>query len=333
MGITYKQAGVNIEKGEDFVSLVKNLFPEKKKEKVTAFSSLFSLTKILKKYKDPFLVGSSDGVGTKLLIAQTLGVHNTVGIDLVAMNVNDIIALGARPLFFLDYIACGKLDLKVMSGVMQGLKKGLRQAECELLGGETAEMPDLYSADEYDLAGFCTGIVDKKKVINGSNIKSGNVVLGISSSGIHSNGYSLVRKALSKKEISIYGKDLLRPTRIYVKPVMELLSSFARPKQAVRGIAHVTGGAFYTKAVKILPDGMAMALNKKAWPVPGIFKLIREKGKIEDKEMYSVFNMGIGMIVVMAPAQADKALNILNRYYKTYVIGKIVKAEKRLIWT
>lgn len=332
MGITYKEVGVDIQKGEDFVSLVKKFFPEKRKEKIAAFSSLYGLKEVLNKFRNPYLVASSDGVGTKLLIAQGLGIHNTVGIDLVAMNVNDIISLGARPLFFLDYIACGKMDLKVLSEVMKGLKMGLRNAQCSLLGGETAEMPDMYRQDEYDLAGFCVGIVDKIRIIDGSRIRKGDIILGMHSSGIHSNGYSLVRKVFTKKEIKAYAHDILKPTRIYVKPVMDLLEKFWSQPHRVGGIAHITGGAFYTKAVKIIPEGLGIALNKKSWSVPRIFRMIQEKGNIDEKEMYSVFNMGMGMIIVVKSQDVKRALSILNKYCKTSVIGEVVKSGSKLVW-
>ncbi len=332
MGLTYKKAGVDIQKGEDFISLVRKLFPEKQKEKVTAFSSLFDLKKILTAYKDPCLVSSTDGVGTKLIIAQNLGIHNTVGIDLVAMNVNDIIALGARPLFFLDYIACGKMDMAVLGNVMKGLKKGLRDAQCVLTGGETAEMPGLYSRNEYDLAGFCVGIVDKKRAINGLSISAGDMILGIHSSGVHSNGYSLVRKVFRPAEMRAHSREILRPTRIYVRPVMNLLDKFCRQPSAVKGIAHVTGGAFYTKAVKIIPAGLGMALDRKSWPIPRIFRLIQAKGKVSDKEMYSVFNMGIGMIVVVGKRYVKPARALLNRFYTTSLIGEVIRSKRKLVW-
>lgn len=327
MGITYKKAGVDIKKAEDFAKRIKvdNV------SKVEAFGSLFCLQPLLKKYKNPFLASSTDGVGTKLKIAQYVNIHNTVGIDLVAMNVNDIVCIGAKPLFFLDYIACGKVRIKILTEVLSGIKKGLADAGCLLLGGETAEMPGMYKKGEYDLAGFCVGIVDRDKIIDGRNIKEGNVVIGLESNGIHSNGFTLVRKVFGLKGLKKYKKELLKPTRIYVKPILSLLSAISYQPSAIKGIAHITGGAFYSKATKILPNGLGMVINKKSWRVPSIFRIIKEKGKISSKEMYTVFNMGIGMILVIDKRFSKKILTILNKSCKTYLIGKIVKSNKRIV--
>ncbi|UCC95474.1 MAG: phosphoribosylformylglycinamidine cyclo-ligase [Candidatus Omnitrophota bacterium] len=323
--LTYKASGVNIQKAEEFVKKIKV------KSKTSAFGSFFNLKEILKKYKKPVLVSSTDGVGTKLKIAQYLGIHNTVGIDLVAMNVNDIICLGAKPLFFLDYIACGKLNVGVLEKVVDGIKKGLEESNCVLLGGETAEMPGMYKKGEYDLAGFCVGIADEDKIIDGRNIQEADVVIGIASSGLHSNGFSLVRKIFAKKETRQYAKELLMPTRIYVKPILSLLSARASLISPIKGIAHVTGGAFYEKATKILPSGYGMVIYKKSWQIPPIFKLIQRKGNIAENEMYSVFNMGIGMIVVVKSKDKEKVLRYLNRFYKAHIVGEILKAEKRMV--
>ncbi len=326
MKITYKKAGVDIKKAEDFAKRIKvdNI------SKVEAFGSLFCLQPLLKKYKNPFLASSTDGVGTKLKIAQYVNIHNTVGIDLVAMNVNDIICIGAKPLFFLDYIACGKVKIKTLTEVMSGIKKGLRDAECLLLGGETAEMPGMYKKGEYDLAGFCVGIVDRDRIINGRSIKEGDAVIGLESNGIHSNGFTLVRKVLGLKGLKKYAKELLKPTRIYVKPVLSLLSAVRYPLPAVKGIAHVTGGAFYSKVTKILPKGLGMVIDKSSWRVPKIFDIIQKSAQLGQKEMYSVFNMGIGMILVVDKRFANKALTILNKSCKTSLLGKIVKSNKRM---
>ena len=328
--ITYKNSGVDIKKGDEFVRGIQSIFAHKKANDVAAFGSMFNLKDILKKYKDPVLVSSADGVGTKLLLAQNRGVHNTVGIDLVAMNVNDIICLGAKPLFFLDYIACGKIKTKVLLKVAEGIKEGLRQADCVLSGGETAEMPGMYSADEYDLAGFCVGIVDRKKIIDGKKIKSGDLVIGIESSGLHSNGYSLARLVFIKKGIQKYAKELLKPTRIYAKPILSLLNSFSKNPKVIKGIAHVTGGAFYNKVIKILPKGLGVIIDKKSWPTPKIFRVLQEAGNVSEKEMYTVFNMGIGMVVVVDKKYAKLALSKLSKFYKTYLIGKVIKSNKRL---
>lgn len=323
---TYKQCGVDIEKAEDFVKIIKKLFPYKQKDRVSAFASFLSLSACLKQYREPMLVGSSDGVGTKLLLAQALNKHSGVGIDLVAMNVNDIVALGAKPLFFLDYIACGKLNLSVLKEVMKGIKKGLALSDCILLGGETAEMPGMYKKNEYDLAGFCVGIVDKNKIIDGRDIKEKDLILGIASSGLHSNGFSLVRKVFNKEEIREYASILLKPTRVYVQPILKLIHY-----GKIKGVAHITGGAFYNKATKILPESVGMVINKKSWKVPRIFRIIQEKAGLPDKEMYSVFNMGIGMIVIVSKKEGEKSLNLLNKFWPTYLIGEVSKLKEKIV--
>lgn len=329
--ITYKKSGVDVGKADMFVKNIKSVFGQKKPSGPSAFGSIFDFKPLLKKYGDPVLVSSTDGVGTKLKIAQQLGIHNTVGEDLVAMNVNDVICLGAKPLFFLDYIACGKVKIKELGEVIKSINKGLIKSDCLLLGGETAEMPGMYKKDEYDLAGFCVGVVDRKKLIDGSKIKKGDLIIGIESSGLHSNGFSLVRAALSSAQIKKYSKALLAPTRIYVKSILSLLSRLEDAPFAVKGIAHVTGGAFYNKATKILPQSLGMVVNKNSWRVPGIFKIIQDAGNISDKEMYSVFNMGIGMILVVDRNKSMRIISNLNREYKTYLIGEVVKSDKKML--
>ncbi|MFH1363132.1 MAG: phosphoribosylformylglycinamidine cyclo-ligase [Candidatus Omnitrophota bacterium] len=324
--INYQKSGVNVKKGELFAKKIKIVSSELK-----AFGSLFDLKPWLKSCRNPVLVSSTDGVGTKLKIAQELNIHHTVGIDLVAMNVNDVICLGAKPLFFLDYIACGKLNLDIMVKVIAGIKKGLKDSDCRLLGGETAEMPGMYKPAEYDLAGFCAGLVDKTKIINGKNIKAGDLVIGLESSGFHSNGFSLVRKALGPKGIKQYGRELLIPTRIYVRPILSLLSAISHKPLAIKGIAHITGGAFYNKATKVLPEKLGMVINKKSWPVPEIFKIVQQKGKISEKEMYSVFNVGIGMMVVADKNQAQKICKYLNPLVRSRIIGEVVKSSQRMV--
>lgn len=323
--ITYKKAGVDIKKAEVFAKKIKvdNL------SKIEAFGSLFYLKPHLKKYKNPLLVSSTDGVGTKLKIAQQLNIHTTVGVDLVAMNVNDIVCVGAEPLFFLDYIACGKLDIKILTDVIYGIKKGLRASGCLLLGGETAEMPGMYKQGEYDLAGFCVGIVDKKRIIDGRNIKVGDLIIGLESNGLHSNGFSLVRRVLDSKGLRKHARQLLKPTRIYVKPILSLLSIFSS-LPSIKGIAHISGGAFYNKATKILPPGCGMIIDKKSWKVPKIFRIIQEKGGISEREMYSVFNMGVGMIVVTDKRQVKKVRTNLSKKCKAYIIGEIIKSDKSM---
>jgi len=321
--ITYKKSGVDINKANFFVQKIKPLVKKTQHRRnirqLSGFGSLFELYKA--KYKRPILVTSTDGVGTKLKIAQELNKHDTVGVDLVAMNVNDILCLGARPLFFLDYIACGKLKPKVLYSVVKGIAGGCLQADCALIGGETAEMPGMYSKDEYDLAGFAVGIVDKDKIIDGSKIKIGDEIIGIQSNGLHSNGFSLVRKVFSKNEIKKYASELLRPTRIYVKPVLSL-----REKFHIKGIAHITGGAFYEKATKIIPRRMSIQIKKDSWPVPGIFKLIQKKARLDDKQMYRTFNMGIGLVLVVDKNSTSKIIKELSKYrLKSWIIGEITK--------
>ncbi|MCK4912575.1 MAG: phosphoribosylformylglycinamidine cyclo-ligase [Candidatus Omnitrophica bacterium] len=327
--VTYKKSGVDIKKADQFVKGMKNIFSQTKLNKAAAFGSLFNFKPLLKGCKEPILVSSTDGVGTKLLIAQQSNIHSGVGIDLVAMNVNDIICLGAKPLFFLDYIACGKLNSKTLLKVAAGINQGLRQSDCLLLGGETAEMPGMYKGEEYDLAGFCVGVVDKKRIISGDKIKPGNLVIGLESSGLHSNGFSLVRKVLGSVGVKKYAKQLLKPTRIYVKEILSLISSGNRAS-AIKGIAHITGGAFYSKATKVLPKGLGMVISKRSWKVPSIFKIIKEKGEISDKEMYTVFNMGIGMILVVDKKSVKNILTVLNKSCKTHLIGEIVKSSRRM---
>ncbi|MDP8290317.1 MAG: phosphoribosylformylglycinamidine cyclo-ligase [Candidatus Susulua stagnicola] len=326
MKITYKKAGVDIKKGEDFAKRIKvdNV------SKVEAFGSLFRLQPLLKKYKNPLLASSTDGVGTKLKIAQYVNIHNTVGVDLVAMNVNDIVCIGAKPLFFLDYIACGKVNIKTLIDVVSGIKRGLEDAECLLLGGETAEMPGMYKKGEYDLAGFCVGIVDKNKIIDGRRIKEGDLVIGLESNGIHSNGFTLVRKVFGLKGLKKYKKEVLKPTRIYVKPIFSLLSALGNNYSALKGIAHVTGGAFYNKVTKILPKGYGAVIDKKTWKVPKIFDIIQKKAHLGQKEMYTVFNMGIGMVLIVDKKFSKKTLTTLNKSCKTHLIGKIIKSNKRM---
>ncbi|MCF7891737.1 MAG: phosphoribosylformylglycinamidine cyclo-ligase [Candidatus Omnitrophica bacterium] len=327
--IDYKRSGVDVEKADQFIKDIGPFVTAKKINKVSAFGSLFDFKNIAKNYKNPVIVSSTDGVGTKLKLAQKFKAHQGVGIDLVAMNVNDIICLGAKPLFFLDYIACGKLNPAVLKQIIKGVSLGLSQSNCSLLGGETAEMPGMYKADEYDLAGFCVGVAEKGKIINGLRMKAGDKVIGISSSGPHSNGFSLIRKALNKEEIIRYKNSLLKPTRIYVKPVLALLSSYRQ--KTIKGIAHITGGAFYNKATKIVPQGLGLAIDKKSWRPNNIFRKIQKKGKLNQVQMYSVFNMGIGLIVIVDKASAKKILTRLNRSFKSYIIGEVVRSKEKLL--
>lgn len=324
---SYKKAGVDIKKADAFVKKIKL----DAIGRIEAFGCLFKLAPLLKKYKDPVLVSSTDGVGTKLMLARQFNIHNTVGIDLVAMNVNDVICAGAKPLFFLDYIACGKVNVKTLCDVVAGIKKGLDDSDCLLLGGETAEMPGMYRQEEYDLAGFCVGIVDKKKIIDGRNISCGDVIIGLASSGLHSNGFSLVRKILTKTDQNKYKKELLTPTRIYVKPILSLLSAIGYRPSVIKGIAHVTGGAFFRKVTKILPPGYGMYLNRGSWPVPEIFTYLQSVGAVSEQEMYTVFNMGIGMVLVVDKAMANRVLRHLNRTVAAYIIGEITDRKQGMI--
>jgi phosphoribosylformylglycinamidine cyclo-ligase len=277
------------------------------------------------------LVSSADGVGTKLRIAILAGKHDTVGIDAVAMNVNDILCTGAEPLFFLDYIAYSKLKEKTLVDIVKGLNRGCIQSGCSLIGGETAQMPGMYKPGDYDIAGFCVGVAERKKIIDGSAIRAGDLVIGLEASGLHSNGYSLVRKVFSENELKKLSGELLKPTRIYVKPVLELLrnTQYARRNTVIRGIANITGGAFYDKIARILPAHLSARIQKGSWVVPKIFQVIQARGGISDKEIYHTLNMGIGMVLVVDPAAAKAIVLGLSRMrVRSWVIGKVAKGDK-----
>ena len=339
MGKSYKEAGVDIDLANQIVKGIKPLISKTSIPGVLSgiggFGGLFSLAG--QKYKEPVLVSSTDGVGTKLKIAFTLNKHNTVGIDLVAMSVNDIITCGAKPLFFLDYISIGKLSEKVVIELIKGITEGCKIAGCALLGGETAEMPGFYPEGEYDLAGFAVGVVEKSKIIDGRKIREGDSVIGISSNGLHSNGFSLVRKVLlenKKYELDekltvlkrTLGEELLEPTRIYVKPVLYLFE-----KYKVLGIAHITGGGIIENIPRILPEGISVQINQKSWTKPPIFSLIQKEGKISDEEMYRTFNMGIGMVLVVRPDKIKQIIDELNQMdFPSYIIGRVVKRETKV---
>ncbi len=336
--LTYKDSGVNIDEGERLVKLISPLAKSTKRKGVLSdiggFGALFSGK--FKDLKDPVLVSATDGVGTKLLIAKTAKKHDTIGIDLVAMSVNDIITSGAEPLFFLDYFSCGKLNAKTASTVIKGIAKGCKDAGCALIGGETAEMPGLYSPDEYDLAGFAVGVVDKKKIITGKDTRPGDVIIGLSSSGLHSNGYSLARQVFFKKLKlkttdkpkglgASVGNVLLRPTRIYVKPVLELLKTI-RPKS----IAHITGGGFTENIPRVLDKDLRAIITKGSWPEPSVFKFIRTNGNIAESEMLRTFNCGIGMTIIVKKTEAEKTLDILRKAgEKATQIGVVEKRQAR----
>lgn len=329
--ITYKKSGVDIASASAFKSKIKPLvrksFRTEVLKDIGGFGSFFRLAKA--KFKDPVLVSSADGVGTKLKIASLANKHDTIGIDAVGMNVNDILCTGAEPLFFLDYIAFGKLKENVLIDIVKGINDGCVESNCSLIGGETAQMPDMYRPGEYDVAGFCVGVIDRSKIIDGSKIKVGDVVIGLESNGIHSNGYSLVRKALSTAELKRMSRELLKPTRIYVKQILSLLQSQVKShKSQVHGIAHITGGAFYDKIARILPNNINARIYKHSWPVPEIFKLVQKRGNIDDREMYHTLNMGIGMVLIVDPASVKSVMSHLS--VKSWVIGEVVRGSKKV---
>jgi phosphoribosylformylglycinamidine cyclo-ligase len=326
--LSYRDAGVDIDAGEALVERIKPFAKRTMRPEVLAGIGGFgALVELPQRYRNPVLVSGTDGVGTKLRLAFTLGRHDTIGIDLVAMSVNDVLVQGAEPLFFLDYFACGKLDVGVAADVIQGIARGCEQAGCALIGGETAEMPGMYPAGEYDLAGFCVGVVEKDRVIDGRGIVPGDVVLGLASSGAHSNGYSLVRRILERAgpdlAADFHGRPLadvlLEPTRIYVKPVLRLLDEVK-----VKGLAHITGGGLVENVPRVLPDGVSAVLERSAWPLPPLFRWLQEQGNVADGEMHRVFNCGIGMVVVVASADADRATTVLRSAGETvHRIGAI----------
>lgn len=340
MGKFYKDAGVDIDLADHIVKKIKPLisktFIPGVLGDIGGFGGLFSLAE--QNYKEPVLVSGTDGVGTKLKIAFALDKHDSVGIDLVAMCVNDIVTCGAKPLFFLDYISIGKLSEKVAVELIKGIAEGCKMANCALLGGETAEMPGFYPEGEYDLAGFVVGIVEKSKIIDGREIREGDSVIGLSSNGLHSNGFSLVRKVfLEDKKYELeekltvlkrtLGEELLQPTWIYVKPVLHLLE-----KYKVSGIAHITGGGLLENIPRILPEGVSVQINQKSWIKPPIFSLIQKEGKISDEEMYRTFNMGIGMVIIVPDGESEKILKELKLMnYDSSIVGKVIKGEKQTI--
>ncbi len=330
MKITYKSSGVDIKSASIFKSKLKPLLRKSFRKEVLAdiggFGSFFEFPK--GKFKDPVLVSSSDGVGTKLVIAKLAHKHDTVGIDAVAMNVNDILCTGAEPLFFLDYIAFSKVKEEILLDLVKGINDGCLEAGCSLIGGETAQMPGMYKPGEYDIAGFCVGVVEKEKIINGDKIKVGDKLIGLASSGLHSNGYSLVRKVLAASELKRMSAELLKPTRIYVQPILALLKEFP---ECVNGISHITGGAFYDKISRILPKNINARIDKNSWRVPEIFRLIQNKGKIDDEEMYHTLNMGIGLLLIVQPQSASAIIKKLCELkLKSWVIGQAVKGNKKV---
>lgn len=337
MAITYKDAGVDVEGGNRFVKkiapFVRSTFTKDVLTDIGGFGSLYAAN--FQGMDEPVLVSGTDGVGTKLKIAQMMNKHDTIGIDAVAMCVNDIVTNGAKPLFFLDYISCGKLREDVLVDVVKGIAEGCLQSGCSLVGGETAEHPGVMDADDYDIAGFSVGVVDKKKIINGENISSGDIIIGLPSSGIHSNGYSLVRKlmfdvkkytaATKLNDLSEdLGHTLLTPTKIYVKALHSALNAGV----PIKGLVHITGGGFYENIPRILPDDAAVKISKGSYPVPPIFKIMEREGEISEKEMFTTFNMGIGMMVFIAKESADEAMKQLKTDGITpYIIGEVTKFD------
>jgi phosphoribosylformylglycinamidine cyclo-ligase len=326
--ITYRDAGVDIDAGDALVEAIKPFAKRTLRPEVLAGIGGFgALAEIPRKYREPVLVSGTDGVGTKLKLAFQLDRHNTVGVDLVAMSVNDILTQGAEPLFFLDYFACGKLDVAVATEVVKGIARGCELAGCALIGGETAEMPGMYAQGEYDLAGFAVGVVEKSAIIDGRDIGAGDVVLGLASSGAHSNGYSLVRRILERAKPDLradfhgrpLGEALLEPTRIYVKPVLALMS-----KLRIKGLAHITGGGLVENLPRMLPEKLKAAIARSSWKVPPLFQWLQREGGVADAEMLRVFNCGIGMALVVGAETADAAERALTADGQTvFRIGRI----------
>ena len=345
--ITYKDSGVDLEAAQAVASSVSRLMRSTFDPRVigthAGFAGLFALDYseklFARNYKRPVLAACTDGVGTKLRVAFKAGVHNTVGIDLVAMSVNDLVTLGAEPLFFLDYVALPKFDEKLFSEIVSGVVEGCRRANTALIGGETAEMPGFYKRGEYDLVGFAVGVLDRPKLLDGSKVRPGDVIIGLPSSGLHSNGFSLVRKALlEERKMRLdkhvpelgrtLGEELLEPTRIYVRPIRALLSSY-KVKKMVRAIAHITGGGWPDNLVRVLPKGCVAEIERKSWEVPPIFGLVQKCAEVEDEEMYRVFNMGMGMALIVSPVSANVVLRKLKRErIKGRIIGRVVRGKR-----
>lgn len=332
---TYKDAGVDVEAGYEAVKLmgkhVRKTFRPEVLTDIGGFGGLFALNK--DKYNEPVLVSGTDGVGTKLKMAFLMNKHDTVGIDCVAMCVNDIVCSGAEPLFFLDYIALGKNQPEKVAEIVKGVADGCVMSGCALIGGETAEMPGFYPEDEYDIAGFSVGIVDKSKIINGKRIKEGDTLIGLASSGIHSNGYSLVRRLLNPNISKLMehvealgtrlGDELLKPTKIYVKTIMDL-----KEKYDIKGISHITGGGFIENIPRMIPEGLRIKINKGSWPVLSIFNLLQKIGDIKERDIYNTFNMGIGMVMAVDREIAGEVLKYLNRETEeAYMIGEIIAGQ------
>ncbi|MBN1872147.1 MAG: phosphoribosylformylglycinamidine cyclo-ligase [Candidatus Omnitrophica bacterium] len=326
--MTYKRAGVDIDKANEFVKKITGIAEDTySKDTLGTIGHFGSFYKgKFRGMKEPVLVSSTDGVGTKLLIAKETGKFDTIGIDLVAMCVNDIISCGARPLFFLDYFATGSIKANMAVNIIKGIAKGCKLAGCSLIGGETAEMPGLYGAGDFDLAGFCVGVVDRSRMLDGSKVKPGDRIIGLASTGVHSNGYSLVRKLFSKSEITKRYKDeLLRPTAIYVKPLLGAMAKFD-----IKAVAHITGGGFYDNIPRVLPKGTAVSIDRGKWKVPAIFGTIREKSKLDNEQLYRTFNMGIGMVIIADKGDVTGVIDFLKGMeVKAWDIGEVIKWARR----
>jgi phosphoribosylformylglycinamidine cyclo-ligase len=327
--LTYKKAGVDIDRADGFVAKIKPLARKTARPGVLGtiggFSGLFRPR--LRGMKDPVLVSSTDGVGTKLLVAVTRKRYDTIGIDLVAMNADDVVVMGAEPLFFLDYIAAGRLVPGQLVELMKGVVRGCREAGCALLGGETAELPGLYAPGKFDLAGFCVGLVDRHTIIDGRRCRPGDAVIGLASSGLHSNGYSLARKVFSRKEIKgRWGAELLRPTRIYTRSILHVLK-----RVEIRAMAHITGGGFLDNIPRVIPEGLGVRIRNGSWPIPRIFREIQERGKVDESEMFRTFNMGVGMVVVVAAKDALGTIRLFERLgQKAWLIGRLEGGNRQV---
>ena len=332
--LSYRDAGVDIDAGGELVERIKPLAAATKRPgllgNLGGFGAAFELP--LDRYRQPVLISGTDGVGTKLKLAMDMGKHDTIGIDLVAMCVNDLIVQGAEPLFFLDYYATGHLDVETAAQVIKGIAEGCEQAGAALVGGETAEMPGMYHGSDYDLAGFCVGVVEKAKMLDGSKVKAGDVILGMASSGPHSNGYSLIRKILERSGAPYdqklgqrtLGEQLLEPTRIYIKSLLTLLAEVD-----VHGLAHITGGGLLENIPRVMPDNTCAAIAKQSWPLPAIFQWLQEQGNVAEQEMYRTFNCGIGMVVILDGSDAAKATQILQQQGETvWTLGKIETSDQ-----
>ena len=328
--LTYRKSGVDIDQADRFIGKIKPLVAATMRSEVLGgiggFSGLFRPR--LAGMREPVLVSSTDGVGTKLLVAEARGRFGTIGIDLVAMNVDDVVVTGAEPLFFLDYIAVGKVEPDRLAELVKGMVIGCRQAGCALIGGETAELPGLYARGKFDLAGFCVGIVDRSKIIDGRACRAGNAVIGLASSGLHSNGYSLARQVFTAAEIrGKWGAELLRPTRIYTRPILSALK-----KIRIKAMAHITGGGFYDNIPRVIPDGLTVRICGGSWPVPRIFGEIRKRGGVAEGEMHRTFNMGVGMAVVVAAEDAKAAVRLFERLgEKAWIIGELAAGPHKVV--